>query len=276
MKRRVKILLQLSHTTASFVVAGLMLFFAPSAFAQLNENCTVSILNRTAKVKPDGSTQRNIDDDARAVGREPASPSSEKADWKQATELLKRKDQRAILVLRELFQREEDKLRKQQAAMLLLVLGEPDEEFFEFLAGYAQEAVEINMPFPREFDKDGKPVGEYSQEFLAWCKDKKVRPQDAARKAVHLYPTDVMLLGRTGDPRGFTILLQGLDSPNYLIVAKAAFGLALIGDKRAIGPIYDAARRFPNWASLLFAQALVHFENNEAQALANTLIKDES
>ena len=244
------------------LLGGLVLFVLISAAVMVAEN---------------GSAQKRVDDNTKAVGQEPAGTSAEKAGWKQAAELLKRGDRRAIPVLEELFQREGKKLQKQQVAMLLVTLGEPDEKYFDFLAGYAREAVEINVPYPRKIDRDGKPVKEeYSQEFLEWCKNNKVEPQEAARKAVFSYPMDVMLLGRTGDPRGFDILIQGLDSPNYLIVAKAALGLALIGDKRAIGPIREAATRTPKEATQLIARALVYFDDSEAQAAARQLITDES
>ncbi len=51
--RRIRAIL---HVISTILVAAVVAFFAvDSVFAQLNENCTISILNRTANVQPDGS-----------------------------------------------------------------------------------------------------------------------------------------------------------------------------------------------------------------------------
>ncbi len=51
--RRIRAIL---HVISTILVAAVVAFFAvDSVFAQLNKNCTISILNRTANVQPDGS-----------------------------------------------------------------------------------------------------------------------------------------------------------------------------------------------------------------------------
>ena len=145
------------------------------------------------------------------------------------------------------------------------------------MASYARRAVESRIPSPIDFDEAGRSVpGEYSEEFIAWCTENRVKPEQAASKALRDDPADVTVMGQTGDPRGFGILLTGLDSPNYMIAAQAAMGLALIGDTRAIAPIQGAAERAPSEIALWFARALVYFESDEAHASARALVNDEA
>ena len=48
--------LETSSATDAFAISWLWLLGeVPSASAQLNENCTVRVLNQTARVKPDGT-----------------------------------------------------------------------------------------------------------------------------------------------------------------------------------------------------------------------------
>ena len=207
----------------------------------------------------------------------PVNTPAVEADLKAAVEMLKEGDQNAIPSLNGLFQEATDKRQKQNLAQLLMKSGVQDQEYFEFLAAFARQAVDDPIPSPVKFDEAGRSVsgGEYSEEFLTWCAENRLKPDEAAKKAL-VYAADVTILGHTGDPRGYEILLRALESPNYMIVAQAASGLGRIGDTRAIPLILEAALRTPAEIGLWFAEALLYFEDADGEAAARQLIKDET
>jgi len=207
----------------------------------------------------------------------PVNTTAVEADFKAAVEMLKEGDQNAIPSLKRLFQEATDKPQKQTIAQLLMIFEIQDQEYFEFLAAYARQAVDDPIPSPVQFDDAGRSVSgdEYGEEFLTWCAENRLKPEEAAMKAL-VYAADVTILGHTGDPRGYEILLRALDSPNYMIVAQAASGLGRIGDRRAIPLILEAALRTPAEIGLWFAEALLYFEDADGEAAARQLIKDET
>jgi HEAT repeat protein len=190
-------------------------------------------------------------------------------------ELLKRRDPAAVAELERRFAASADKTEKQKIAVVLLSRRQGDQPYFDFLAGHARLAAASDAPFPYRYDASGKLVpGELAPQFVAWAAARKLDPETAVRRVFLEYPMDVFFLGLAGDPRATEILLKGLESPNYMVVARAAFGLARLQYTPAIRSIVAAAEHAPGEGSVLIARALVLFEDAAAQAAAERLIKD--
>ncbi len=188
-------------------------------------------------------------------------------------ELLWREDAGAVPALREALRRVSDRFMKLRVAAALVRLGDPERSYWEFVVREASLAVDSDVPSPLAHDAQGRTIrGKFSKEFLDWCTAKKVDCNAAADEALMWLPSYVLVLGTTADPRGFDILMRGLASKNHLIVANAAMGLARLQDRRAIRPIIEAARRAPSEAQSSIAEALVFFDDPEAQKAADELI----
>jgi HEAT repeat protein len=183
-------------------------------------------------------------------------------------------DKRALPVMKEAFEKVQDKMVKQWIASDIVRLGEEDRLFFDYLLKSAKGAATSDMPYPLPFDKEGKPVrGQYSKEFIEWCEKHKTTPEETAHKALFLHPTDITVLAVTGDRRGASVFLQGLESSNYLVAARSAQGLARIQEKSSIRSIIRVAKHAPPEAQEVIARALIFFDDSEAQAAADELIK---
>jgi len=114
----------------------------------------------------------------------------------------------------------------------------------------------------------GNAVGAPSLRFL---QGREAMPP-AAEDAMYWFPGKVMLLGLTGDRRAIPLLRQALLSPNHMIEAAAAEGLAEIQDKDSIPFIIEACKRAPAVAAPLIAESLICFDDAEAQSAVNTYI----
>lgn len=77
----------------------------------------------------------------------------------------------------------------------------------------------------------------------------------------------------SADPRGSQYLYRALRSDNVLLAAQGALGLAKLKDKAAIPEIISAGVRFRD-DKLLFAQALMYFDDREAEARAAAMLED--
>jgi len=213
------------------------------------------------------------------TGQPPGPPDTvsvpERSDLAQAAALLRQGKKEAIPVLRDLFQRSSDKLERQRLASLLLRFGERDERYVSFLMLHARAAIEKPIPFPTKFDAEGRSVrGEYSAEFLRWCEQNRVDPENAAADALYSLPGDVAFLAEASDPRAYDLLLSGLRSPNHAVTARSAMGLAFLQDRRAIPEIDKAVARAPREAAEMIVRALVYFDDDTAQASARRMISD--
>jgi hypothetical protein len=175
---------------------------------------------------------------------------------------------------KQVFEKTQDKREKQRSAVLLLRFGEKDEKYFNYLAEHAKNSLKNDKPFPFKFGEDGKMIkGEYTEEFLSWAEQHGIAPDVAAPKAFYDDIIDIFRLADSYDPRGYDILIEALNSPNYMIATQAAKGLAGIGDKRAIEHIRAAAVKAPNDAKSLFIiDALIYFDDIEAQNAINELM----
>ena len=133
------------------------------------------------------------------------------------------------------------------------------------------------MPFPYAFDVEGHAQpGKYAAAFLRWANRSGVSPDEAAGYAMNVAPLDVFLMALTDDPRGRDLLRKGVASPNFMVVYRAAWGLARLRDRSAVPPIIAVADALPLQAGEMVARALLLFlDSPEAQAAADRLIKDE-
>jgi len=185
----------------------------------------------------------------------------------------------AIPALKEQFGRKVDPSQKDdldpggkaKIASALVRLGEQDAVYWDFLVEKATEAINSDIPFPREFDSQGKMLSDYSPAFLQWAKDHGVSPGEAGEMAVYRLPGKLESLAETGDRRGLELLRWAMKSPNYMIQAMAAKGLAKLQDRDSIPTIIAACQNSP-WAAPAIAEALIYFDDPQAQTGAEKFV----
>jgi hypothetical protein len=183
----------------------------------------------------------------------------------------------AIPDLEKLYSQTQDVDDKAKIAQVLVKLGDKDNTYWNFLVQQAMPAVNSDAPSPIVFDPQGKFVkGQPSPEFIAWSKANKRDPSAAAIDAVYTLPGNVMMLGATDDPRAIPILRQALRSPNPIIQAVAARGLADIKDKDSIPLIVDACSKRPTDAAAMIAESLVYFDDTQAQDAVDKYVPKDS
>ncbi len=181
----------------------------------------------------------------------------------------------AIPVLKEQFAKERDTPTKDILASALVTLGDKEEVYWDFLVEQATEAIEKDVPFPREFNPGGKMLTDhFSPFFLQWAKDHGLSPGEAGQIVGYELPGKLMLLARAGDPRGVYLLRRALSSRNYTLAVIASKGLAKLQDKGSIPMIIEAAQRAPSDVSPGIADALLYFDDPRAQDAATRLIPD--
>lgn len=86
----------------------------------------------------------------------------------------------------------------------------------------------------------------------------------------------VAALGEMGDPRGFNLLTQAVQSENELVKTAAIGALGELGDERAITILSPYATDADWQIRHRVAQALSHFSNAEARVVLERLSQDES
>jgi hypothetical protein len=179
----------------------------------------------------------------------------------------------AIPILKEQFAKTQDPHFKDALASALVTLGDKEDAYWDFLAARANEAVESDIPFPRDFDSHGKiEKNHFSQAFLQWAKNHGLSPGDAGQIAGFELPGKVLMLAVTGDPRGLPLLRKALSSPNYLIQSVGAKGLARLQDKESIPLIIDACERAPADMAASIAEALIFFDDPQAKSASEKYI----
>jgi hypothetical protein len=189
--------------------------------------------------------------------------------------LLQRNDKAAIPALEAAFVKQKETLTRLMIAAALVKLGDGDKAYWEYLVAAASAALSNTMPFPVVYDEKGESVrGKYNDEFLAWCERSKVSPDSAAATAMIELPVPILTLAASHDARGYDLFARGLTSNNHLIVIASAQGLARLQDKRAIPLLIEAGRRVPAEVALGVAQALVFFDEPQAQAAVEAFIPD--
>ena len=185
-------------------------------------------------------------------------------------------DVTALPVLRDAFDAESDKGRRQKIASILVRFGEPDEKFYLYLEHFAILAVESEIPSFMKYDEHGKSVrGEMAEEFLEWCRLNNRDPGEVLGELMHELPSGLLHLTMAATPRAAPLLLRGLRSRNELVVLISARGLAILGDTAAIDPIIEECERRPAAvAKSLAFQALLFFDEPRAQAAVEKYMDD--
>jgi hypothetical protein len=175
----------------------------------------------------------------------------------------------AIPVLERRFVLVTDSTTKMHIASALVRLGDKDDTYWNFLEKQASAAVD--SPDFRLVDSQGKIAqNQLSPEFLAWAKAHDLPPDP-----VYGLPGNVILLGRTGDPRGIPLLRRALMSNNFIIQVVAAKGLAQIHDKDSIPLIINACQRGSAEAAAGMAQSLLFFDDPRAQSAIDMYVPND-
>jgi hypothetical protein len=136
-------------------------------------------------------------------------------------------------------------------ASALVRLGEKDEVYWDFLLNQASAALSSDVPFPTRFDAEGKAVPhQLAPEFAEWTQANHVSPESAGQLAVYELPLKLKFLAETGDPRGIPLQQDKASSP--ISVA--------------------ACRKAPRDIAAAIAEALVFFDDAEAQTEATKFL----
>jgi HEAT repeat protein len=171
----------------------------------------------------------------------------------------------AVPILEEEFARSQYSFTKAKIASALIRLGDQDNRYWDYLVELATPAVESDAPNFMNFDLQGKSLPGPSPAFVAWARTHNLDPGLAGEDSVYVLPGKVGFLGLTGDPRAIPLLRRALFSPNYMIEAVAAMGLAKVKDDESIPFIIEACARGPAEAATSIAESLVYFDEPRAQ-----------
>jgi hypothetical protein len=172
----------------------------------------------------------------------------------------------AIPTLKEQFEQAQDQLTKAKLASALVILGDKDDAYWNFLVQFVTPAILSDAPDFMGHDSNGKTVAEPSPQFTQWANAHRSQltgtpPEDS----LYMQPAKVMLLGSTGDPRAVPLLRRALASPNHQIEAAAAMGLSEIQDRDSIPLIIRACNSAPRESAAEIAKSLVYFDDENAQ-----------
>jgi len=163
------------------------------------------------------------------------------------------------------FATSQDAWTKQEVATSLVRLGDKDDTYWNFLVALAIPAAEDDAPFPVQVDQNGHFAKKPSPDFVRWAADRHLELGDALEHETLDVPGDIFDLGFTRDPRAVSILQMALASPNYLVEAAAAEGLAAMGNRASVPLIIEACSRAPADAAAAIAMHLASFPGKDAQ-----------
>lgn len=178
--------------------------------------------------------------------------------------------------LRLAFEQESSILTRQFLAAALVCLGDTDARYFQYVARAGLDAATSDLPYRDRpaADPTQSDVLQRHDEILAWALAHHQSALDTIRRATIEFPAAVEALGETADHRSLTILLRGLNSPNFLVIRAAAFGLARLHDAVAVQPIITACRTLTPKERPLVAKSLLYFDGRPAQKAAESMIGD--
>jgi hypothetical protein len=181
-------------------------------------------------------------------------------------------DAKTLPALRAEFERRQAKEEKQKIAATLLRLGDTSDRYFQFLAGYAKEAIDDRTPLWERFDREGRWVrGQFSAEFENWCAQHHKNPNEVAAVQFMGYMMDVKFLAEIDDRRAIDLLRRGLESPYPGVVAYSAEGLGRLQDAASIPAIEKAVERLPAADRIVVATQLPWYSAPEAYQLMERL-----
>ena len=192
-------------------------------------------------------------------------------------QLERSRDERALPALQQAFDDHAAKKERQYLAISLIRLGDKDEKYFAFLAGYARIAIESNAPPVLASDEKGNAIrGVINPDFEIWAEKLGMPVKEAAAVQMYTYPEDVMLLGKAMDARAVPLFTKGLQSQNDVIVLKAAEALALLNDVPAVSLIIRQSRQRGRGVGSLLASTLASYTNPDAlREIDQTLVDPE-
>jgi hypothetical protein len=176
------------------------------------------------------------------------------------------------------FERASTKAEKQALAAGLSALGATNRRFTEYLASFATQAAESDMPFPYLLNTNGTvEAGSHrrNRAFMAWCDRSRLDPDVAVHLALSEYPLDVRFLSMARSAAAESVLLRALQSPNYFISEAAAEGLAAFGSPEYLPLVIAAARRAPHELAIFYAQAILEFAVEGTEQAAKELVFNE-
>jgi hypothetical protein len=179
--------------------------------------------------------------------------------------------------LEQAFEREHREPAREFLAASLVDLGDTKSEYFDFVATRAATAVSSDLPFPVQLGARTQGVESpppLKVAFINLVRLHNIDLESALQKATFDMPAAVEALGEADDRRSRPIFLQGLKSPNILVVFAAALGLARLQDSQAVPAIIIAATREPCEERPMIAKALLYFSSSKAQRAAERLIAD--
>lgn len=171
--------------------------------------------------------------------------------------------------LKKRFASADDVIEKCIVASALVRLGLRQGRYWDYLENEATMAIESDAPYPIGLDSSGRIVSEgEAQPFVLWAKTHGLPLEIAVEETIQL-PGRVELLGETRDTRAIPLLRRGLNSPDFIVQAYAAGGLAKIGDKDSIPLITQACDRAAPEVAIAIAEAgLTPFDDPEARSAA--------
>jgi len=106
-------------------------------------------------------------------------------------------DARILPALEVAFDRRELKREKQAIAVTLLRLGDKSDKYFDFLAGYARDAVEDRTPYYVASDANGHAIqGRFDSAFENWCAANGKDPKSVAATQLSVYPDEAFFSGK--------------------------------------------------------------------------------
>ena len=185
-------------------------------------------------------------------------------------------DTTAIPSLERAFELEGRQPAREFLAAALVNLGDANPKYFEHVFSRAATAVASDLPFPVRRGARPQPGARLplKRSFLSWVRKHGGDLDSAMWQATFDLPAAVEALGEAADARSRLVFLQGLHSPNILIVFAAALGLARLQDDKAVPAIIAAAKREQDEERSMISKALLYFANSEAQRAAERLIGD--
>jgi len=197
-------------------------------------------------------------------------------DQKYTFEHLLAKNPGDVSNSQEVFRLTKDTMRKLRIASILASIGVRDEIYLDYLTDQAKVALshDQDMPWPMVYDDHKLPQAANPQ-FVDWCRQRDLPFWDMYRVSYYEVPRAWYFLAAAGDPRSYDLLIRGLRSPNLMIAATAAQGLAKLQDPRAIAELIAAGHREPGEALGGIVQSLIYFSDPKAQSAADEIIPEQ-
>jgi hypothetical protein len=177
-------------------------------------------------------------------------------------------DPRFLAALKAAFERRSSKDEKQILAVRLLRLGEKSEEYFDYVAQFARQAIDDKTPEAFQPDQSGHIVrGEFAAEFLNWCAQNGRDPKDVAAIQYGVYPNDMLLLAEAYDRRAVELFRRGLETNQTQVILYSVQGLGRLTEVSALPAIEKTLERLGADPARAVAAELPWFSNLEAERI---------